>query len=211
MSDPSIRISRLMITPALIAGTAAALLAAVSQLTDEPIRNALEQRTNAALIEVLPAFDNQPAEEAVVVGEVTFYVGRSSGAIVGYAGETISQKGYGGPVTVLAGLTPEGTVTTVLVTRQSETPGLGTEVCDRKRPKTLSGLLRGDTETGLPPNPVLDQFRGKSAQAGQSPWAVRKDGGTIDALTGATITSRAVTEAVFTIAETFATHRDDLP
>ena len=85
-----------------------------------------------------------------------------------------------------------------------------TVVTDRKREKTLSGLLSGKKETGLPPNRVLDQFSGMKAETGQTPWTVKKDDGTLDVVTGATITSRAVAAAVFTIAETFAAQRETL-
>jgi len=195
---------------ALIAGIAAALLGGVYLVTEAPIRSALQEKTNAALRDVLPAFDNQPGEEAVVVDDVTFYIARTGGEISGFAGETITPKGYNGNITVLTGLLPDGTITTVLVTQQAETPGLGTAVAERKREKTLSGLLSGKKETGLPPNGVLDQFSDKKIVAGQSPWKVKKDGGTIDAITGATITSRAIAGAVYTIAETFAQNSEQL-
>jgi electron transport complex protein RnfG len=83
-------------------------------------------------------------------------------------------------------------------------------VCGRSREKTLSKLIKGVKETGLPPNRILDQFNGMKASAGQDPWAVKKDGGTLDAITGATITSRAVGGAVFAIAETFAQNSEKL-
>ncbi|MEI8206501.1 MAG: FMN-binding protein [Kiritimatiellales bacterium] len=159
---------------------------------------------------MLPAFDNQPTKEAVTLDGVTFYAARKGGQITGFAGETVTTKGYAGEVCVLAGLKPDGTVTTVIVTKQSETPGLGTVVAERVREKTLSGILAVKKETGLPPNPILDQFNGMKAAAGQTPWAVKKDGGNLDAITGATITSRAVGGAVFTIAETFAQNKEQL-
>lgn len=205
-----VNIPVLTVSLALIAAIAAGLLGWVYQMTKEPIDAALQEKTNAALRDVLPAFDNQPGEETVVVDAVTFYVGRKDGKIVGLAGETITSKGYNGNVTVLAGLLPDGTLTTVLVTKQAETPGLGTVVCDRKREKTLSGILSGKEETGLPPNTILDQFKGMKAKPDQSPWKVQKDGGTLDAVTGATITSRAVGDAVFTIAETFSKNSNSL-
>jgi len=200
----------LVLTLSLIAGIAAALLGWVYLLTADPIAAALQEKTNAALSEVLPAFDNRPADETVTLGDVKFYVARKDGQITGFAGETVTPKGYNGDVTVLAGLTPDGAVTTVLVTQQAETPGLGTVVTDRKRQKTLSGLIKGACQIGLPPNPVLDQFNGMKAEVKQTPWAVKKDGGQLDAVTGATITSRAVGGAVFTIAETFANQRETL-
>lgn len=210
MSSNNVNIPLLTVVLALIAGLAAALLGWVYLLTAEPIAVSLQEKTNVALGEVLPPFDNQPAEETITLGDVKFYVARHDGKIAGFAGETITPKGYGGDVTVLAGLKPDGSVTTVLITKQTETPGLGTVVCDRTREKTLSGLIKGNIETGLPPNKILDQFSGMKAEAEQTPWAVKKDGGTLDAVTGATITSRAVGGAVFTIAETFVQNRNQL-
>lgn len=204
MSSNKVNIPVLATALALIAGIAAALLGGVYLVTEKPIAAALQEKTNAALREVLPAFDNQPGEETVVKDGVTFYIGRKDGQVVGFAGEMITPKGYNGNVTVLAGLAPDGTITTVLVTKQAETPGLGTVVCERKREKTISKIIKGVKETGLPPNAVLDQFSGMAARAGEQEWKVKKDGGTLDAVTGATITSRAVGGAVFTIAETFA-------
>jgi len=210
MSSNNVNIPVLAVSLALIAGIAAGLLGWVYLVTEAPIASALQEKTNTALRDVLPTFDNQPGDETVVVDDVTFYIGRNEGAIVGFAGETITSKGYNGNVTVLAGLLLDGTLSTVLVTQQAETPGLGTVVCDRKRQKTLSGLIKGIKATGLPSNVMLDQFSGKQVVEGQAPWTVKKDGGTLDAITGATITSRAVGGAVFTISETFAQNRGQL-
>ena len=205
-----VNIPVLVIALSLISSVSAALLAWVFLITEAPIQEAMKAKTNAALQQVLPGFDNQPAEEAVICGDVKFYVARKDGAIVGFAGQAVSNKGYGGEITVLAGLAIDGTIGTGLVTKQTETPGLGTVVCGRTREKTLSGLIKGVKETGLPPNRILDQFKGMKAAAGQAPWAVKKDGGDLDAITGATITSRAVGGAVFDIAEAFAQNSKSL-
>ena len=210
MSSENVKITPLVLSTGLISCVATALMAWVFVITEAPIAAAQQQKNTAALSQVLPAFDNQPTKEAVTLNGVTFYAARKDGQITGFAGETISTKGYAGEISVLAGLKPDGTITTVLVTKQSETPGLGTVVAERVREKTLSGLIAGKKETGLPPNKILDQFNGMKAVAGQTPWAVRKDGGNLDAITGATITSRAVGGAVFTIAETFAQNKDQL-
>lgn len=210
MSSDQVKISPLVLSTGIISCVAAALLAWVSLITEKPIQEAMKQKTNAALQQVLPEFNNQPSEEAFTAENVTFYVARKDGTVVGVAGEAVSNKGYGGGITVLCGLKLDGTITTVLVTKQTETPGLGTVVCERIRKKTLSGILAGEKETGLPPNRILDQFTGMKAEAGQAPWKVKKDGGELDAITGATITSRAVGDAVFTIAETFASQRETL-
>jgi electron transport complex protein RnfG len=210
MSSENVKLTPLVLSMGLISCAATALMAWVFVITEAPIAAAQQQKNTAALSQVLPAFDNQPTKESVTLGGVTFYAARKGGQITGFAGETITTKGYAGEVNVLAGLKPDGTITTVLVTKQSETPGLGTVVTERVREKTLSGILAGKKETGLPPNPILDQFNGMKAEAGQTPWAVKKDGGNLDAITGATITSRAVGGAVFTIAEAFAQNKEQL-
>jgi electron transport complex protein RnfG len=210
MSSENVKITPLVLSTGLISFVATALMAWVFVITEAPIAAAQQQKNTAALSQVLPAFDNQPLQEAVTLNGVTFYTARKDGQIAGFAGETISTKGYAGEINVLAGLKPDGTITTVLVTKQSETPGLGTVVAERVREKTISGVIAGKKETGLPPNRILDQFNGMKAVAGQTPWAVKKDGGELDAITGATITSRAVGGAVFAIAETFAQNKEQL-
>jgi Na+-translocating ferredoxin:NAD+ oxidoreductase subunit G len=210
MSSENVKITPLVLSTGLISFVATALMAWVFVITEAPIAAAQQQKNTAALSQVLPAFDNQPLQEAVTLNGVTFYTARKDGQITGFAGETTSTKGYAGEISVLAGLKPDGTITTVLVTKQSETPGLGTVVAERVREKTISGVIAGKKETGLPPNKILDQFNGMKAVAGQTPWAVKKDGGELDAITGATITSRAVGGAVFAIAETFAAQRETL-
>jgi Na+-translocating ferredoxin:NAD+ oxidoreductase subunit G len=209
MSGNKVNIPVLVLALALIAGIAAALLGWVYLITEAPIAAALQAKTDAALQEVIPGVESID-EQTVEINGVTFYTGRAGGKITGFAGETVTPKGYNGNLTVLAGLKPGGTATTVLVTQQAETPGLGTVVCERKRQKTISKLIKGIEETGLPSNPVLDQFSGMKAETGQAPWKVKKDGGQLDAVSGATITSRAVADAVFTIAETFSKNSDQL-
>ncbi|MCC7299672.1 MAG: RnfABCDGE type electron transport complex subunit G [Verrucomicrobia bacterium] len=210
MSSENVKITPLVLSTGLISCLATALMAWVFVITEAPIAAAQQQKNTAALSQVLPSFDNQPTEESVTLNGVTFYTARKGGKITGFAGETISTKGYAGSISVLSGLKPDGTVTTVLVTKQSETPGLGAVVAERVREKTISDILSGKKETGLPPNRILDQFNGMKAEVGQTPWAVKKDGGNLDAITGATITSRAVGGAVFTIAEAFAQNKAQL-
>ncbi len=210
MSSENVKITPLVLSTGLISFVATALMAWVFVITEAPIAATQQQKNTAALSQVLPAFDNQPLQEAITLNGVTFYTARKDGQIAGFAGETVSTKGYAGEISILAGLKPDGTITTVLVTKQSETPGLGTVVAERIREKTISGIIAGKKETGLPPNKILDQFNGMKAVAGQTPWEVKKDGGELDAITGATITSRAVGGAVFAIAETFAAQRATL-
>ena len=210
MSEEKVRIFPLVVSMTLISAIAAGLMGWAYYVTAEPIRTAQIKKSNAALNDVLPAFDNQPSEETAVFGGVKFYIGRAGGKVSGFAGEFTTPKGYNGDVTVLAGFTPDGKITTVIVTQQSETPGLGTVVTDRRRQKTISTVLANEKESGLPPNRILDQFAGMNVAAAGAPWKVKKDGGGFDAITGATITSRAVVDAVYTVTAAFAENCDKL-
>ena len=207
----------------LIGGIAAALLGFVSEVTKEPIKKAQLAKTNQALKDVLPAFDNQPSVEALTFTspdpekfKVTFYPAKKDGVIVGFAGQTITKRGYGGEIEVMAGLNPDGSVRTIMITKQNETPGLGTVVTERKREVTIFDVLgmgKKVDESQLPPNPILDQFKGHSDSPSDSwtkPWSVKKDGGQINFVTGATISSRAVTDAVFRVVKTFEAEKSKL-
>ena len=200
----------------LISGIAAALLGYVFEITKEPIKKAQMEKTNQALKDVLPDFNNQPSLEVLAFTspdaekyKVTFYPAKKDGVLVGFAGQSITKRGYGGEIEVMAGLAPDGTIRTVIVTSQQETPGLGTVVTERKREVTIFDVLgmgKKVDKSQLPPNPILDQFKGHSGSPSDSwpkPWSVKKDGGQVNFVTGATISSRAVTDAVFRIAKTF--------
>ncbi len=189
----------------LIGAVSAALLSGVDAMTRKPIKQAELRKISKALTQVLPPFDNVPADDKKVVKapdgrKVTFYIAKKDGKIVGVAGAGYSPKGFAGKIYVMVGFNPTGAVREVIVTKQGETPGLGTVVTDRVREKTIFDLFgKKKEEKGLPPNRVLDSFNGLVAAKG-TPWKVKKDGGQIDFVTGATISSRAVTDAVYCVA-----------
>ncbi|MBI5554243.1 MAG: RnfABCDGE type electron transport complex subunit G [Elusimicrobia bacterium] len=79
--------------------------------------------------------------------------------------------GYGGPIEMLVGVTREGKVSAIKIMNQNETPGLGTKTTEPK---------------------FYEQFAGKQDQE----LALKKDGGAIEAITAATISSRAVAKGV---------------
>ncbi len=88
----------------------------------------------------------------------------------------VSPRGYGGPIEMLVGIDEKGKVSGVKVLSHRETPGLGANIAQPK---------------------FLDQFKGKTLK---DPIEPKKD---IDALTGATISSRAVCEGVKDALERF--------
>jgi electron transport complex protein RnfG len=214
MSAQKISIPRLGVFLGLVAAVAAGLLSLVYSSTAEAISVNQQKKTNEALEQVLPEFDHIPADEIRTIESargwpVKFYVARKGNETVGYAGEVITPEGFSGDVTVMVGLNADGSVRKVIVTKQTETPGLGTAITDRRISKTIVDVIRGGSElVGLPPNKYLDQYEEK--KAGGTAWAVVKDGGDVDAKTGATITSRAVCGAVYAVSQTAVDHLEEL-
>ena len=142
-----------------------------------------------------------PAAGEDKADQVVFYPARKGGELVAVIAKAVSPIGYGGDMTVMASLSPaDGAVRSVIVTANNETPGLGDAVFNRGRQLTLWGLFQGsgkeDAKT-LPPNRTLDFFNGKKYSPAQAAkWTVRKDGGDFLFVTGATVSSRAVTYGV---------------
>ncbi|QBG46537.1 FMN-binding protein [Verrucomicrobia bacterium S94] len=130
-----------------------------------------------------------------------------------------TDDGFSGTVSLMVGIRPDGSIaeidggdavnSAVIVTAQTETPGLGTAVTDRKVQKTIVDLIRGTEEIrGLVPNRYLDWYAGK--KAGDEVWGIVKDGEAVNGKTGATITSRAVCEAVYAVSRTAIDHLEEL-
>ncbi len=175
-------IQRLVLVLTLICVVAAAALAAVYGLTKKPIADRLRKVKLDAIESVLPTYDNKPDKELKEINlgkdhrgrekKITFYTARKQGAYVGTALE-YTTKGFGGPLTVIVGVTPDGSIHGVNIISHKETPGLGAKV---ERPD------------------FLDQFKGKSLA--NSSFKLKKDRGDLDQVTGATISSRAMVEAV---------------
>ena len=162
---------------------AAAGVGYVNLITEEPIALAKEAATKAALNEVLPAFDDtQITELKIDALPVKSYTATANGEVVGYAVESMTKEGFGGTIRMMVGFTPSGEIYNINVLEQSETPGLGTKMTEAE-------------------NPLILSFQGKNPAA--MTLAVRKDHGDVDALTAATISSRAYIDAVTRAWEAF--------
>ncbi|MBN1886161.1 MAG: RnfABCDGE type electron transport complex subunit G [Candidatus Krumholzibacteriota bacterium] len=189
-------ILRLCAVLTIIAAVSAGVLAYVSAKTEEPIRNALREETLSAVRSVLPPFDNKPDEDTVVLPvvfagdtlETTFYRGRLGNAVVGAAFPVVSMDGYSGEIAIMVGVDTLGVVRGIEILRHLETPGLGAKI---------------ETEA------FRLQYGGTSLED-PATWAVTKDGGTFVPITGATISSRAVTNAVAEGLRFFAAHRGEI-
>ncbi len=169
----------------LICAVMSAALASVYMFTKEPIANADKKKINDAIGLVLPVFDNSPAEESFKVGftqningansadTLVLYPAYKDGKLIGTAISSYTYKGYSGYISVMVGITAEGTIFNTKVMEQKETPGLGTKMSDAK---------------------FHDQFNGKNPE--EFNLQVKKDGGDVDAITAATISSRAYCDAL---------------
>jgi electron transport complex protein RnfG len=159
----------------LVASTA---LAYVYEMTKEPIEAAKLAKKLAAIDAVVPEYDNKPVDDMfmVAVGDgmdsLEFYPARKDGEVIGTAVRTYTNTGYNGLVILMVGLLPDGTIKDIEVVEHKETPGLGTKMTDPK---------------------FKDQFMGMDPS--QVDLRVKKDGGDIDAITAATISSRAFSTA----------------
>lgn len=166
----------------------AASLAALNSVT-EPKRKALkESQSKEALSFVLPG-----AAEFKAAGEpAQYYIALDDkGAVTGYAIEGKS-PGYGGDIEVMVGVDTHFNITGIKVLSQKETPGLGDKVEEVSSKKTWGTVITGTNpdERGLTPW-FQSQFGGS-----RTPVALKREGGTIEAITGATISSRATVDAV---------------
>jgi electron transport complex protein RnfG len=154
----------------------AACVGAVNMITQKPIAEAKEAAVREALSQVLPEFDATEKSEQEADGLVIVVHKATKGEeVVGYAIESATKSGFSGLVRLMVGFDTKGTILNVNVLQQAETPGLGAKM----------------TEEG---NPLLASVKGK--EASKINLTVKKDGGDVDALTAATISSRAYAEAV---------------
>ncbi len=159
---------KLTLTLLVISAVVACLLGMTNYITADKIAEITAQKTAASMEEVLPA---DSYTELSYTGSEANVAAIYQAGDAGYVVE-VTPSGFGGAIDMVVGVSTDGTVTGVSIVSMSETSGLGA-------------------------NASKDAFR--SQYVGLSgELAVNKDGGEIDALTGATITSRAVTDGVNT-------------
>jgi len=122
----------------------------------------------------------------------TIYIARKQTAMVAAIFETVAPDGYSGSIRMLVGVNATGDLTGVRILEHRETPGLG-DTIDQYH------------------SDYLDVFPGKSLQNPTAQrWAVKKDGGDFDQLTGATITPRAVVKAIKRCLVYYNAHKTEL-
>ena len=162
---------RLTLTLLLIAAVVAAALALVNQITKPVIEEANQAKTQEAIASVLPGgYEKEISDFPDETGLVSkVYQGAQ-----GYALE-VTPAGFDGTITLMVGVDFSGNVLGISIISHSETAGLG-------------AVSAADTAAG---HAFRNQFIGQSGQV-----HVKKDGGTMDAITGATVTSRAICDGI---------------
>ena len=160
---------RLALTLLAITAVVAAALAGVNSITAPAIAELNAQKTQEAIELVLPGGGEEMADFPATALVSKVYAGDA-----GYAVE-VTPGGFDNTITMMVGVDTEGKVLGISIIKHTETAGLG-------------AVAAQDTPNG-------QKFRGYFVGASGS-VAVTKDGGTVEAITGATITSRAICTGV---------------
>lgn len=172
----------MLLSLTIICLAAGAILAGVNLYTAGPIAASKAAALQNAIREVVPEFDNNPTEEAYLAAtadgdSVKIYPATKAGEFVGAAVESNTKKGFSGEIRVIVGFDAAGKLYNYSVLQHAETPGLGAKMQDwfraDKNKQSVLGRTLADGEL-----------------------KVTKDGGDVDAITAATITSRAFLNAV---------------
>ena len=168
---------------------ASAALAFMYQVTKEPIAKAKLEKKKEAIGEVVPKFDTlfNPIDNmfkiALTEGDsLECYPTKNGDKFTGYAIKSNTKKGFGGEFWIMVGFTPDGKIYKTAVLEHHETPGLGD-----KMQKSKSNWSNQFTNLDVPHIEDKDHD-GILIE-------VTKDQGTVDAITAATISSRAFCNA----------------
>ena len=163
----------MVLSLSLISMLMVAGLGYVYKITKGPIELADKQKEVTAVPQVWPAFDNDPIKQKKDIEGLTFYMATKGGLPVGCAVKTFTTKGFAGRFDLMVGFKPDGSIRNIVVLDQKETPGLGAKM----------------TEPSF-----IDQFKDKNIA--NYKLSVKKDGGQVDAISAATISSRAFCDGV---------------
>ncbi len=180
----------LILTLTLICIISGAVLAFVHAATAERIATAQQERTMEAVREVLPPHDTilEPSLLDTGASPIRCYIAEQDGDYAGAAIEVGTSAGYGGQIRLMVGLDAQAQTTGLVILAHKETPGLGAKIEDAAFRTNLIGRSAAETD-----------------------WRVQKDGGEIQGITAATISSRAVTEAVDQAISAYLTSRKANP
>ena len=172
-------LKKMTLSLSIIALISSASLGFVNNLTKGPKAAAEAIKLNQAVSKVLPEFDNNPIAESYKIpspdggDSIICYPAIKGGNSTGCAIETWTMNGFSGLIRLMVGFDNEGKIIDISVLEQKETPGLGTKI--------LTAQFK-------------DQFKGMTP--GTEAFGLHHDGGEIDAITAATISSKAFIDAI---------------
>jgi Na+-translocating ferredoxin:NAD+ oxidoreductase subunit G len=172
----------------LVTAISAVTLGFVYNATKGPIEEAKQQKLKESINIVVPGADQAEVSDEIAVASIDggddlmFYQVTKDGELIGTAIKTWTNNGFSGYMAVMVGLNPDGVIIDSNVLEHKETPGLGDKTC-----KSVSSWN--------------EQFMGIDPAA--TNLKVKKDGGDIDAITAATITSRAYCDAIQRACDTY--------
>tara|TARA_R110001592_G_scaffold66617_2_gene204591 strand:- start:32758 stop:33480 length:723 start_codon:yes stop_codon:yes gene_type:complete len=187
----------------LFAIITAGLIALTQVVTKDRIADQIRQARSKALLEIVPVgqFDNDLLDHAFwLEAEERLGLKEASEAFVALRGgrpryfilPLVAPDGYTGPIRLIMSLDLAGIIIGLRVIEHKETPGLGDKIDIKKSDwvRIFEGRSLGNTE--------------------ESAWAVKKDGGDFDQMTGATITPRAIVNAVYKGLQYYQDHQSEL-
>jgi electron transport complex protein RnfG len=187
---------RLTIVLTIICCGAALSLAYVYNLTKEPIAYQQRLKKIRAINAVFPEYEDAPGLQMVDIpyckdeeaGELCrqFYLVKNNDLPLGTAFE-VSASGYGGKIDIMIGIVSESTISGIKIINHSETPGLGANITKQDFYKNFTGKTLINTN-----------------------WSLKKNDGDVDQVSGATISSTAVMEAVHDGLIFFSEHKDKI-
>lgn len=177
-------LKNMVLSLTLICLFASAALAFTNNFTLKKIVETKNAKIVTAIKQVVPEFTNNPANDMFMLptGEgdsLEIYPAKNGDEVIAYAVKSYTNKGFGGYIGFMIGFKPDGSIININVLDQKETPGLGTKMVPE----------------GTADAPEFkDQFMGKNPAS--FVLKVKKDGGQVDAITAATISSRAFCDGV---------------
>lgn len=176
---------------------AAATLGFVYDLTKDAIELAKQKAQAEAIAKVLPAYEKlgepfKVAPDEAGADSLEFFPAYNGTELVGYAVKTYTKNGFGGFISIMAGIDQNGNFSGYQVLEHAETPGLGSKMTVWfNNPEKPNQCVIGK-------NPETSRFQ------------VSKDGGEIDAITASTITSRAFLDALNRAYSTYKQNLNEL-
>ncbi len=195
-------ISRNGLILAVFAFLSTGLIAITYQMTKQKIAFAVEQNMINQLSHIVPQenYDNQVYQDCIKIRSRSFlgsdqfqkaYRLRKHGKNYAILLTAVAPDGYSGPIEFSMAISDTGSIIGLNILSHRETPGLGDKIERRK-------------------SDWLDQFNGLAIENKQQKWRVKKDGGQFDALTGATITPRAMVKAAYNALLFYQQHQQQL-